>query len=268
MQDLSTADLSKLINMVQKQVDQGVRARSVPLDWQGERYWIKIALQSQRNIWHRLQNIGAFLFRVPMLRATVSLAGAAGLEGEASRIKKIATRGVLAPKVVALQPGWLLLGDIGVSLFDQINQSADAEDKEKLLVLGARALSCLHAQGGWHGTGQLRDMIYAGGEIGFIDFEESVGEVMSVVSAQARDLLRFLISAVRFDTGDGKLLETLVQTYETNAPQGVWAEIHSLLRVMGAVVFLLKPFHQKLGRDLRHAVLTYEALKKAQLAHL
>ena len=64
-----------------------------------------------------------------------------------------------------------MLSDIGPSLFDHINQS---DDKEALLNLAAQAMSKLHRAGGWHGTGQLRDMIYDDGQIGYIDFEESI----------------------------------------------------------------------------------------------
>lgn len=268
MQNLSSSQLSLLIEAVQKQVDQGVLARCVPVDWEGKRYWIKIALQSQMNTWNRLQNFAAVLCRVPMLRATVSSSGEEGLKAEASHIKKVASRGALVPEVVAVNPGWILLSDIGVPLFDMVNETARAEEKEHFLMLGANALSSLHNMGGWHGTGQLRDMTHRDGQIGFIDFEENVGEAMSPAAAQARDFMRFIISAVRFDSGDGKLLEKIVQAYEKKAPQAVWSEVRSLLRVLGVLVFLLKPFTSKLGRDLRHAVLTYEALKKVQLAHL
>jgi len=268
MQDLSSSQLSKLIEAVQKQIDQGVLARSVSIDWEGKRYWIKTALHSQMNTWHRLQDVAAFLFRVPMLRATISSSGEEGLKAEVSHIKKVAVRGVLVPEVVAVNVGWILLSDIGMPLFDLVDQAPSVEEKEQFLTLGASSLSSLHNLDGWHGTGQLRDMTYRDGQIGFIDFEENVGEAMRPAAAQARDLLRFLISAVRFDAGDGKLLEKIVQAYEKNAPQAIWPEVRSLLRVLGVLAFLLKPFRAKLGRDLRHAMLTYEALKKAEFSHL
>lgn len=249
----------ELITAVQKTVDKGVGARSVPFDWQEKRYWIKIAIKSQMNNWHRVQNFFAALLGVPMLRATVSNAGDLGLDDEVRRLERVAGRGVLVPKVVAQKPGWILLDDIGVSLFSELEKS-DCPDC--LLKQAALAFADLHNAGGWHGTGQLRDLVVErDGKIGFIDFEESVGEAMDAKTAQARDILRFLISAVRFDAGDGKMLEMILQTYRKKGPDHVWPQMRSVLRLIRPIAFFLQPFHKKLGRDLRHALLVYNALK-------
>lgn len=251
----------KIVTAVQNAVDQGVGARSVPFDWQGRRYWIKIALQEQTNNWHRFQNLFAGLLRCSMLRATVSSAMDDGLNAEARRLKKVAERGVRVPRVVARQPGWILLDDIGKNLFEQVQQH---QDKQAFLIKAAHAVAKLHQAGGWHGTGQLRDMILCpDGEIGFIDFEENVGEAMEVCAAQARDLLRFLISSVRFDAGDGVLLCQIMQAYRQTAPQDVWPHIHHAMWCATPIAVLLRPFRKKLGRDLRHALLVIETLKNA-----
>ena len=248
-----------LIIATQQRVDEGVPARSVPFDWHGKRYWIKISLKSQKNTWHRLQNCFAILFRVPLLRATVSSSGDEGLSAECRRLERIAKRGVLVPKVVAQKPGWILLSDIGPCLYDQLNET---DNKRDMLLLAARSMSKLHQANGWHGTGQLRDMIFADGQIGYIDFEENVGEAMETSAAQARDVLRFLISAVRYDTGDGQLLESLLHAYKEDAPKNVWPQIKTALKLMRPFACLLKPFQKNLGRDLRHALLVFNALKK------
>lgn len=249
----------KIVSAVQQTVDQGVGARSVPFDWQGKRYWIKIALREQANNWHRFQNLFAGLLRCPMLRATVSDAMDDGLNAEARRLRKIATRGVRVPSVIAQRPGWILLDDIGDSLFEQINGH---NDPQTLILKAADALSTLHHAGGWHGTGQLRDMILCpDGEIGFIDFEENVGEAMDASAAQARDILRFLISSIRFDGGDGALLRAIMEIYQAKSPTAVWPHIRGVIRWAIPLTFLLKPFRKKLGRDLRHALLVIEALK-------
>lgn len=249
-----------LIIAVQKCVDEGVPARSVAFDWQGQRYWIKIGLHSQTNTWHKVQNFCAGLLGNPLLRATVSRPFDEGLSDEEKRLQRVANRGVLVPEVVARQPGWLLLSDIGPCMFDLIEQSAD---KESLLLKAVQALADLHNAGGWHGTGQLRDMVLAkDARIGFIDFEENVGEAMEPVQAQARDLLRLLISAVRFDDGDGRLLQAMVKTYGECSSVNVWPVLGKTIKMMTPIVLLLKPFQKKLGRDLRHALLVYSALKK------
>lgn len=249
-----------LIIAVQKRVDEGVPARSVAFDWQGRRYWIKIALKAQNNSWHKVQNFFATLLGNAMLRVTVSRPLNEGLQDEAQRLERVAKRGVLVPDVVAQAPGWLLLSDIGPCLFDQLQQ---VENKEPLLIKAAEAMAGLHNVGGWHGTGQLRDMISApDGRIGFIDFEENVGEVMSPLEAQARDILRLLISAVRFDVGDGALLQAMLNAYHQKSTVDVWGHLSKTLALMTPLAFVLKPFQQKLGRDLRHALLVYSALKK------
>ncbi len=251
---------NELISAVQACVDKGVPARSVPFDWDGARYWIKISLSSQKNNWHRLQNLFAGLTRTQILRSTISSSGQIGLDEEAARLERVAKRGVCVPCVIARKPGWVLLSDIGPCLFDVVNQT---EDKTALLVLAVESLANLHQKGGWHGTGQLRDMIHCtDGKIGFIDFEEGVGEVMAREAAQARDVLRFLISIVRFDDGTGKLLEQVLSAYREKGPAEVWPHIKSGMRLIGPLAFILKPFQAKLGRDLREALLVYKALKQ------
>lgn len=249
-----------LITAVQDKVDQGVGARCTAFNWNAELYWIKIALQPQKNNWHRLQNLLASLLGCPMLRATVSQAYDQGLTDEARRLHRVADRGVVVPRVVAQRPGWLLLDNIGSSLFDHVQQS---ETKQDLLCKGAAALARLHQNGGWHGTGQLRDMVLTpDNAIGFLDFEENVGEAMSPADAQARDILRFLISAVRFDQGDGELLRAILQAYKEHAPAEVWPPLQKVMKRASVLTSPLRPFKDKLGRDLRHALLVIQALKQ------
>jgi len=250
-----------MITAAQNHVDQGVGARNSPLMWDGQRYWVKIALKPQKNNWHRLQNLLAGILGCPMLRATVSHAYDQGLSDEARRLQRVAERGMIVPPVVAQRPGWLLLGDIGQSLFDHVQQS---ETKQDLLCQGACALAQLHQNGGWHGTGQLRDMVLTpDNQVGFLDFEENVGEAMPPADAQARDILRFLISAVRFDKGDGALLRAILQTYKQGAPDQVWPPLQKILKRASVLTSPLHPFKAKLGRDLRHALLVIQALKQA-----
>lgn len=249
-----------LISAVQARVDAGVPARSVPFEWDGKQYWIKISLQNQRSHWHGLQDVCASLSRSELLRSTVSVFGQVGLDEEAKRIKRVKKRGVLAPDVIAQRPGWILLSDIGTSLFDVVEQN---NDKESILTTAIEALAHLHQQGGWHGTGQLRDFVLSpSGEIGFIDFEEAVGEAMSVEAAQARDVLRFLISAVRYDQENGALLKRLLAAYQQKGPQTVWPHMKSVLRLISPLAFILRPFYRKLGRDVRQTLLVYDALRQ------
>ncbi|MDV7338022.1 hypothetical protein RYZ26_00345 [Terasakiella sp. A23] len=249
-----------LITAVQACVDKGVPARSVPFDWNGARYWIKISLASQKNIWHRLQDLVAFVTRAQIVRSTISASGQTGLDEEVARLKRVAERGVCVPQVIARKPGWVLLSDIGPCLFDAVNA---ADEKAPLLIQAIESLADLHQKGGWHGTGQLRDMITCpDGRIGFIDFEEGVGEVMAHEAAQARDVLRFLISIVRFDDGTGSLLEQVLAAYRAKAPKDVWPHVKSGMRLIAPLAVLLSPFEEKLGRDLREALLVYNAVKQ------
>lgn len=248
-----------LIKAVQDYVDRGVPARSVPIDWDGQRYWIKISLTCQRNIWHKVQDIFACITRIELLRSTVSASGQQGLDEEAARLERVAQHGVLVPEVIARQPGWLLLSDIGPCVFDEVQKR---DDKEPLLIGAIESLAVLHQKGGWHGTGQLRDMVLSpDGQVGFIDFEEGVGEAMQREAAQARDVLRFLVSVVRFDDGSGQLLTRLLEAYRAQAPKTVWPHIRHVMRFIGVLAVILNPFRKKLGRDVRESLLVYNALK-------
>ena len=151
-------------------------------------FWIKIAIANQANGWHKTQNFFARLFACPMLRPTLSAPGQKGLDEEVRRLKRVREREVLVPEVVTRRPGWVLLEDIGQSLFQTLEQEKEQNRRTELLVHAAQSLAQLHQLKGWHGTGQLRDFVCgADNKIGFIDFEENVGDVMSLDDAQARD---------------------------------------------------------------------------------
>ncbi|MCW9033080.1 MAG: hypothetical protein OQJ97_02590 [Rhodospirillales bacterium] len=237
------------------------RHRAFVIEWQGDKVWVKDKAPYNYYHWHKVQKIFATLFRIPMLRPTVSIGGQEGLYFEFSRLVQLHKKGVPVARPVALGKGWLATCHFGTPLQDLLDQEDSLTDREKLLITGAQALAKLHQDGEWHGSGQVRDLVKTSNGVGFIDFEEDLLAEMTLVQAQARDILLFLISAARYASLEHNPLPAALSAYQQIAPEAVWPELKRLRGLTRFFGFLLKPWRQKLGRDARQALLAVEALE-------
>src|SRR5690606_3060383 len=98
----------------------------------------------------------------------------------------------LGPRVpVILQPGPrpLPLSDLGPSLASRRRAAADPGRRERMLRPGLEATLRVQAQGGWLSQAFARSPTLDEAGIGCIDLAEDTRTVMSLASAQARDLL-------------------------------------------------------------------------------
>jgi adenine-specific DNA glycosylase len=81
----------------------------------------------------------------------------------------------------------------------RLNATPDAADRWRLIAEAGALLNRLHAAGHWHGGAQIRNFSYASGQPGLLDFEDHDLPGMTLAEKQARDLLLFLYSLVRYD---------------------------------------------------------------------
>jgi tRNA A-37 threonylcarbamoyl transferase component Bud32 len=236
--------------------------RAFPIEWRGQKVWVKITAPYNYYGWHRVQKAIARLLVNPMLLPTVSVGGQAGLAYEFERLHELREKGLPVAKPIALTEGWFATGDMGTPLQDLLDHQDDEGQRERTLKDGAEALARLHKAGEWHGSGQVRDLVQTKDGIGFIDFEEDLMAVMSLAQAQARDLLLFLISTARYAKGQNNPIPQALAAYAAIAPGTVWPEIRRLSWLLGFVHRALAPWRAKLGRDARQALLAVEALKE------
>jgi tRNA A-37 threonylcarbamoyl transferase component Bud32 len=135
---------------------------------------------------------------VDSLLPPVPLAGELACRAERAMIERLAALGVRVPRVLAAERLALVLSDVGTSLSDCCKQDSDPLRRAALIEQGFDALRDLHARGGYVSQAFARNLTVSDEGIGFIDLEQDPLSVMSLPSAQARDVLFFVHSTARF----------------------------------------------------------------------
>lgn len=218
-------------------------------------YWAKRAAKAEMNAWHDLQHFLYRTLRIKLFQPTGADDPVAALAGEAERLDHLRRHGFRTPEVARLTPEYVLLSDAGREV-NEVMRSADASTRTALVRQCAVMLARLHRAGLWHGRASLRDFVLdAQNELGFIDCEEDASGLGSW--AQPRDVMLFCQSVAKFSE-DGSLLQEALAAYDC-AP--VKSKLTTALRLMSPLAWILRPFREKLGRDLRQMVDVCAAVK-------
>ena len=116
------------------------------------------------------------------------------LQDEADRLIRLKEAGSSVPNVWYQAPDVLVLEYVGQDM-PYLIRMATPEGRLKLMSLAAQALAHFHLAGFVHGGAQLRNlMIHDDGTATRIDFEENIGEALSLPLAQAYDVFQMLSS--------------------------------------------------------------------------
>lgn len=116
------------------------------------------------------------------------------LQDEADRLVRLKAAGSSVPSVWFQAPGILVLEYVGQDM-PYLIRTATAEGRLKLMATAAQELAHFHRAGFVHGGAQLRNlMIHDDGTATRIDFEENIGEALSLPLAQAYDVFQMLSS--------------------------------------------------------------------------
>jgi hypothetical protein len=181
---------------------------------------------------------------VPVLRPPPRHAGDGGRRVEQRRLQELRTSGVHVPDVLAAGSGFLVLGDMGSTLAARLKQ-VDPDHAGLLLAAAAQALAGVHAAGLYLGQPLARNItLDEVGRIGFLDFEEDPGEVLSIGQAQARDWLVFAAGVARHAPFDEARLARIIGQAIGQVP----AEARGLLRTSVGRLGFLRPLTAKLGQ--------------------
>ena len=116
------------------------------------------------------------------------------LQDEADRLVRLKEAGSSVPSVWFQAPGILVLEYVGQDM-PYLIRIANPEGRLKLMATAAQELAHFHRAGFVHGGAQLRNlMIHDNGTATRIDFEENIGEALSLPLAQAYDVFQMLSS--------------------------------------------------------------------------
>ncbi len=116
------------------------------------------------------------------------------LQDEAQRLLRLKKAGSSVPSVWYQAPGVLVLEYVGQDM-PYLVRIASPEGRLALMTIAAQQLAHFHCAGFVHGGAQLRNlMMHEDGTTTRIDFEENIGEAMSLPLAQAYDVFQMLSS--------------------------------------------------------------------------
>ncbi len=226
--------------------------------FQTREYWLK-QQETPRPAW--LNWIGLLLTRAtnnPLYLPAID-SGKDSVNSEAMRLLHLGARGMPVPPVVARGDGWFLIPGMGTAIRDLLRNPASPESfRQQLMIQAAGALGRLHAGGFWHGKPTLRDMIWDGEQIWYVDFEEDPGAMLSPDQCMVRDCMFMLYSLCRYlDPGD-PVLQDALDAYRDAAPVHVWHGAQTLARGMNFSFYVCSTLRRLPIRDIRqtHAMLS------------
>lgn len=230
------------------------------------RAWVKRAEPDGKNRCLALFRRATVLVPWPLLRATATTGDCDSLRAEAARLQRWRQAGLPAPEVLEVGAAHFVTADAGVPLRDWLREEADPVRRLEAVTMAARALGQLHRLGFCHGRPFLKDIVYDGRQVTFIDLEEEPSEVMPLVTAQVRDLMLFVMSYTASLAGRHSLAElrAIAAAYRETNPA---ARLHRVLRRnLRALWWAALPLRlcpsRWLGRDGRQAVLGLTVLRR------
>jgi tRNA A-37 threonylcarbamoyl transferase component Bud32 len=115
------------------------------------------------------------------------------LRDEVMRLKTLHRAGCHVPTILFEEPEVLVLEYVGEAIPPLVRRSTPAE---RLVWMDRCAvdLARFHRAGFVHGGAQLRNLMYLDGQISRVDFEENIGETVSLPLGQAYDVYQMVSS--------------------------------------------------------------------------
>lgn len=210
-------------------------ARVERMDLQGQTYWIK------RPEHH------SFLWR---LRKGDPLKS---LHREIFGYQQLNSLGLAAAPLVDSGDDYFITANAGVSIATLYHDQKETnEERGRALCTAAKALRDIHSAGMAHGRPNLKDMLWDGQKVYFIDFE-MFGVVRNPRRAQILDLLMFALSCFAIANNSPPQTREALLAYRDLDNGGIWQGAVTWLRRLQPVRLLVKPLlrSKKRLRDVR-----------------
>ncbi|MCS2607738.1 hypothetical protein [Halomonas dongshanensis] len=160
---------------------------------EGRKVWLKRAAKRNSRLSYLPLSVLAKWLKVDAFKPVPNLGGEKSILTEASRIQTLAQAGIAVPTILAQQPQALLLADAGdngqpaVTFLEKLERSQTPDEVDATLAQGITALNRVHAQGCYLSEAFARNILMAGEQTVFIDFETDPGTVLSPVDCMVRD---------------------------------------------------------------------------------
>ncbi len=130
----------------------------------------------------------------PLLRSTATTGDCDSVQAEADRLARWRKAGLPVPELIERTDEAIITADAGQPLRAWIRNEKDPVRRRAAAELAAHALGQLHSLGFCHGRPFLKDIVFDGRQVTFIDLEEDPTMVMPLITAQVRDLMLFVMS--------------------------------------------------------------------------
>jgi tRNA A-37 threonylcarbamoyl transferase component Bud32 len=230
------------------------------------RGWIKRAEPEAKNPWRTIVRGVTTLVPWPLLRSTATSGDVDSVRAEVVRLRRWRDAGLPVAELVEAGDDYFITADCGLPLRTWLREENDEAKRMLAVTSAARALGRLHRLGHCHGRPFLKDIVYDGRQVTFIDLEEEPTKVMPLATAQVRDLMLFVMSytASLWERHSPSDLQVLADAYWAENPS---AELRLALRRnlcalwWAALPLRLWPFRW-LGRDGRQTVLGLRVLRR------
>ena len=228
--------------------------------------WLKRQGVEKPIVWRKLQRVAAKLLPYAFMRPAPILDAEGMNQREVRAAQKFANSGFPVPELIYCGPRMVLLGDVGPTVAELLStiRTSDPETHEELIIRSVEALGNVHAAGLCHGRPHLRDFFLKGEEVGFLDFEERPEDVMSLETAQARDLWLLFLTTSTMSLDLQNTFERAYKAWSLRAPIGAQQELRQMIAVLGRFLPIVRLIGRvRMGSDLRRFILATEFLKNA-----
>lgn len=213
----------------------------------GEKVWLRKVGKTVPQWRYALLGIISRRLKLGALQPVPNLGGQTALDTEAGRLKSLAALGIAAPRLLAQQNGGLLFSHLGDTTL--LHELEHADNPTASWQDGLDAIAAVHAKHSYLSQAFVRNIIrMPQGGIGFIDFEDDPGSVMSVENCQIRDWLCYLQSSVSWLKQRGFMDETVAvwQRHEQLLPPEIRRQLH---RSAKKIAFLRGIESERFGND-------------------
>jgi tRNA A-37 threonylcarbamoyl transferase component Bud32 len=202
-----------------------------------------------RRYWAKRPETLSLLLRLQKGDARVSF------QREIALMRAFAGRGAPVVPILAQADDLVVMPDMGRSLFD-LAHTQPVDQLGPILQHAAKALAMMHAKGLAHGRPSLRDIVWTGSDICFLDLEAGARLNASPLR-RARDLLLLVLSVYQHRAGLGAHVPALLAAYAQADQAAILPVARRLARVLTPLRWLAAPVA---ARDLRRGKPTSEAL--------
>ncbi len=233
------------------------------IDWDGQKYWIKMADPSKGNISCWGKKIGSWLVPDVVLTPTVEC-GNQVLATEAARLKECEKKQGNCSRLILKNPNWLLLSDAGQNL-ETIVRHTPKDQRQALILKGLDAIEKLHSKGMVQGRASLKDLtLTESGDINFIDLAENPENSMTFDEACARDFINYYMTSLSFIGEENE--DSFTHEFLAHIPQPILVIMRRTIDNISWAGTLAQWIDAFSGKDIRKFARAYRVLHKAILS--